>query len=481
MLTPGSIYEDKVQAEVLAAVDVAVIGGGTAGVVAALAAARNGAKTVLVEKSGSLGGMLTGGNAGITMYTKFSGRPEEHAADVELLKKNPRELQVAGGIPMEITDRLLASGYAIGNEGTAGSYVFSSPEDFKRVLFEMMKEANVELRLHSQFAGVVREGGRILGAALESKSGRQILPAAQFVDATGDGDVAFKAGADYTVGVTDRDLCASRAVIGEMMNVGVMFRVGNVDLERCFVHLAEHPEHFKMQQFARFTFDEARERMRKGEMATIVITREGETPGRFQVYNLPTPGVVTLCCPQLKGVDGCRAEDLTHAEEWMAEVLGRWMTSIRTFPGFEDSFLLQVPEIGVRETRHIGGDYILTLEDIYHQKHFDDCIGFGAHPIDTRPRPDWLRDPENAYPPRWYFEMPYRSLTVSKVDNLLTAGRCISATHEAFGCIRPTVQCMILGEASGTAAAMAAVKGVDPRDLDAGELRERLKKAGALC
>lgn len=481
MLTPGSHVVSQVRAEVLPPVDVAVIGGGTAGVIAALAAARGGAKTVLVESRGYLGGMLTAGNAGITMYIKFSGRPEEHDIDVKQLKSDPRELQIAGGITMELTNRMLAEGIAIGNEGTAGSYVFTSSEDFKRLLFLMMKEAGVEVRLHSLFADAVKDGDRISGVALESKSGRQFLPATQVIDASGDGDVAARAGAEYTVGVTGRDLCAAEAKIGEMMNMGVMFRVGNVDLETCFDWLEKNPQHFRKQPFARFTFEEARERMRRGENATINIIREHETPGGFQVYNLPTPGMVTLCCPQLKGFDGCRVEDLSRAEVMMAEMLERWMKSIRTIPGFERSFLAQVPEMGVRETRHITGDHLLTIEDIYHRTHFADCIGFGAHPIDTHPRPAWLNDPETAYPPRWHFEIPYRSLLVKGLANLQTAGRCISATHEAFGCIRPTVQCMIIGEAAGTAAALAVKQGVDPRALDVEVLRNTLKANGGLC
>ena len=119
--------------------------------------------------------------------------------------------------------------------------------------------------------------------------------------------------------------------------------------------------------------------------------------------------------------------------------------------------------------------------DIYEQKKFEDCIGFGAHPIDTHPRPEWLNDPETSYPPRWFFEIPFRSLIVRKLDNLLVAGRCISATHEAFGCIRPTVQCMVIGEAAGTAAAMAAKEDTPLRKLSFAELRTRLKENGALC
>ena len=137
--------------------------------------------------------------------------------------------------------------------------------------------------------------------------------------------------------------------------------------------------------------------------------------------------------------------------------------------------------MGIRETRHIQGDYVLELMDIYKQRSFDDCIGFGAHPIDTTPRPAWLKDPETSYPPRWNFQIPFRSLVVKGLENTLVAGRCISATHEAFGCIRPTVQCMVIGEAAGTAAALALKKGVPLRGLDHGELRGELKKNGVLC
>ncbi len=481
MLNTGSTYKHTIQAEVLAPTDVVVAGGGTAGVVAALAAARNGARVTLVENRGSLGGMLTDGNAGITMFTKFSGRPEEHAADQELLRENPDELHIAGGIPMEMVKRLIDAKLALGNVGTVGSYVFTSPEDFKRVLFEMMAEAGVQLRLHSLLTGVIKSGDRVEGVVLESKSGCQILPATVFIDATGDGDLSVRAGAAYTVGVTEHDLCAAAATIGEMHPMGVMFRVGNVDLERLFTWLGEHREHYQKQPFARFTYEEALEYFRRGDMATIDVIRENEVPRRFQVYNLPTPGVVTLCCPSVKNFDGCKVEDLTRAEELISAMLGRWMESIRTVPGFENSYLAQVPEMGVRETRHIEGDYRMSLEDIYHQKSFDDCIGFGSHPIDTRPRPEWLNDPETAYPPRWFFQIPLRALLVKGVENLLVTGRCLSATHEAFGCIRPTVQCMITGEAAGTAAALAVKAEKKLRELAPAEVRAALLAAGVKC
>ncbi len=480
MLCAGSQYESKINAEILEATDVIVAGGGTAGIMAALAAARNGAKVTLVERSACLGGMLTTGNAGITMYTKFSGRPEDRIKDQKTLKHNPEDIQIIGGIVRELTERLLETGIGIGNEGTYGRYVFTSPEDFKRLLFQMMTEAGVKLKLHTWIVDVVREGCMIEGVVIESKSGRQVLPAKMFIDATGDGDVAARAGVPYTVGVTEQDICATQANLGKMQHAGVMFRVGNVDMKRVFAYLEENPQYYIAQPYAQFTLAEAKECFLKNEMATINILTDG-IPARFQVYNLPTPGVVTLCCPMVKDIDGCNADSITRAEIIMANMLERWMEGVKQIPGFEQSFLLQVPEMGIRETRHITGDHILNMMDIYEQRDFEDCIGYGSHPVDTRPRPEWLEDPATSYPARWYFQIPFRSLTAKGVDNLLTAGRCISATHEAYGCIRPTVQCMITGEAAGTAVAMCIEQGKSIRMFDTKHLRKKLIEQGIIC
>lgn len=469
-----------VEAEVLPETDVAICGGGTAGVIAAIASARNGARVTLVERYGYLGGMLTAGNAGMTMFTRYSGSRIEHDKDEEILKNTPEEIQIAGGIPGEITERLLKSGIGRGNSGTFGSYVFTSSEDFKRLLFNMMKENHIELRLHSLITDVIREGNIIRGVLLESKSGRQFLPARVLVDATGDGDVAARGGVPFTTGVTDRDICATPDTIGSCTMVGVMFKVGNVDLAGTFAWLEKNPEQFIEHPFARFSFQSARRNFENGDTCTMCV-KFTDADGWFQIYNTPCAGVVTLCCPSIKNVDGCNVEQLTHSEMMMADMVGRWTERIRKkIPGFEKIFLMDCPQIGVRETRHIQGEYLLTLEDIYHSVSFPDCIGRGSHPIDTCPRPAWLNAPETAYPARWSFEIPYRSLVAKGVNNLLLAGRCISATHEAFGCIRPTVQCMIIGEAAGTAAALFLKAGAPLRNLDTVELRKILKNNGVV-
>ena len=259
-----------------------------------------------------------------------------------------------------------------------------------------------------------------------------------------------------------------------------MFKVGNADLARTFEWLETHQDHFIKHSFSRFSFETAKRNFAIGDTCTMCI-RTREIDNWIQVYNTPCAGVITLGCPCIRDIDGCCVEDLTRAEMDMADMIEQWVRHIKTnIPGFERIFLLDCPQIGVRETRHIQGEYVLTLEDIYHSTSFPDCIGRGSHPIDTYPRPEWLMTPETAYPARWSFEIPYRSLVAQGVDNLLVAGRCISATHEAFGCIRPTVQCMITGEAAGTAASLCIQTKSIPKDLDIRMLRSILKNNGVV-
>ncbi len=474
MLKKGDSREMVQQVPVVDEADVLVAGGGTAGIVAALAAARNGADVLLVERGGCLGGMLTTGNVGITMYTKFSAQPEEAKRDQRTLKEKPEQLQIVGGIAKEIGDRLLQTGIGIGNEQACGRYVFTSPEDFKNLLFQMCAESGVRLKLHCLIVDVVRDGDRIEGVVIESKSGRQIIAARQFVDATGDGDVAALAGAPYTIGITDDDLCASPDNLGEMQVAGVMFRVAQVDLEKTLAACRENPERFGRHRVGGLDLEDVIERFHRNEMAIFSIGTKDL--GRLQIYNLPNPGMVTVLGPQLPKVNGLDADDLTKAEATMAAMLADWMQKLRQVPGFGEAYLVNVPEMGVRETRHILGDYLLKFMDVYERREFPDCIGFGAHPIDTVPRPKWLQDPVAGLPPGWFYQIPFSILLVKDLGNLLTAGRCVSATHEACGCIRTTAQ-----EAAGTAAAMAVQRSLTPRQLPIEDLRQKLKEQNVLC
>ena len=474
-LTPGDNYSYTVTAQVREGSDVVVAGGGTAGVVAAIAAARSGAKTLLVERRHFLGGMMTGGNAGLTLYTVYDKRPAEHRKIIARLATDPASVQIVGGIPLEITERLLYSGAAVGTSGTAGSYVLTSQTDFKCLLLDMMAESEVRVLLHSTVADVIKEGSAVRGLAIENKSGRQILPAGIVVDATGDADVAARAGAPFIVGVGPDDPSARSGIpLGHAHGMGFMFRMANVDIERLFAYLHDHPEEFVIQPVALMDVDEAHANVRRGEMACFEIKRDGRY---HHVYTSPTPGVLTILC---RTVDGCGldVDDLTRGELELTREVRAQVAMLRQIPGFEQAALIDMPEIGVRETRHIQGEYLLTIQDILERREFPDAIGRGAHPIDIGALPEELRKASTI--DHWYFNIPYRSLVPREVDNLLLAGRCISASHEASGCTRPTVQCMVTGQAAGTAAALCVASGANPRHLDFRDLRTRLAADGAV-
>jgi ribulose 1,5-bisphosphate synthetase/thiazole synthase len=475
-LSVGSIYTSLVPATVTAEADVVVAGGGTAGCVAAIAAARNGASVILVERQGYLGGMMTAGNAGLTKYIVHEESQTAYGEVLADLGKAPASVQVVGGLPMEITDRLIETGAGIGTCGTAGSYVFTAQADFKALLLAMMEEAGVRLVLHSLLVDVIKDGDRVRAVVTESKSGRQAILADVFVDATGDGDLAAKAGVPYNVGVGPDDVSAADGIpVGTTQSPGALFRVGNVDMARCFDYLLCHPNQFQVQHFALLGLEEAYESFRRGEMMTIVIAVSSH---RFQIYNTPIPGVFTLLCSSLKG-DGLSVEDLTQLEIAISKAVRSRVETLREeLPGFEACFLLDCPEVGVRETRHIGGEHVLDIEDVLLGTEFPDSIGRGCHPIDVSPVPEAVK--KHPLPPRWSFTIPFGSLVAKAVDNVLLAGRCISASHEAFGCTRPTVQCMVTGEAAGTAAAMCVQAAVRPRDLDTQALRRRLAEQGVV-
>lgn len=464
-LNVGESIVQEILTKIVAEADVVVAGGGTAGIAAALAAARNGAKTLLIERYGFLGGMMTAGNAGLTKYVVHSTDYADYGKVLKKLADRPSEVQVVGGIPMEITNELMKIGAGIGTDATAGSYVFTSSEDFKWLLLTMLKKAGVKLLLHSLIVDVIKEKDAIKGIVVENKSGRQAVLGKVFIDATGDGDVAARAGASF-------EICKvagkSNNKTSSLSAMGVMFKVGNVNLARLFERLKKNPQIFEIQRCALLSMEEALEKLRKGEMMTINVKTDF-SPYFIQVYNLPMEGVVTLCCPCCHG-DGTSVADLTRAEIVIREMVHAWCEKIRKIPGFEKMYLLDCPQIGVRETRLIRGEYVLTIDDVFNMREFDDSIGRGAHPVDAPVAESVKNHPLR----RWSFSIPYRSLVAKGIDNLLLAGRCISTTHEAFGCTRGTVQCMITGEAAGTAAALCLKDNTAPKSLDIKKLREKL-------
>jgi len=406
--------------------DVIVAGGGTAGVAAAVAAARNGANTVLIEKYGFLGGAMTAGL--VNPFMTF------HVGRKQIIK----------GIFQEIIDRLKdMNGY---DEKTKA---FDN-EAMKLVTDHMVKEAGVKLLLHTYISdALVTKRNTVRGVEVYNKSGRQIVLGKITVDATGDGDVAVMAGAPYEKG---------RRKDGLTQPMTLNFRMGGVNVERM-------PSREKINRL----FEEAKA---KGE---IEIPRE-------DVLYFPTTrkGEIHFNTTRILKADGTKAEDLTYAETEGRRQMAQLIKFLKEkVPGFENAYLLMSGvQIGVRETRRIIGEYVLTEEDILKARKFEDEIARGSYPIDIH-SPTGEGTIIKKPPPGEFYDIPYRCMVPKKVDNLLVAGRCISTTHEAQAAVRVIPIVVAIGQAAGTAAALAAKLRVSPREMDVPLLQKTLKEQGA--
>lgn len=460
-------------------VDVVVVGGGTAGTIAAIAAGRTGANTLLVEQYGQIGGMTS---AGMT-YLGFldgEGRP------------------AVRGIAQKLFDRLIPLNAATPHiaDPLRGSVTQADPEMLRHTLLEMLAEHEVQLLLHAFLVDVLLHRATLQGIVVETKGGRQIVPARVVVDTTGDADVAARAGAPFELG---------RPEDGRTQPVSRIFRMGNVRLDQVYAYLRKHPEEFIVPEG--WTPPGGRkydaEYLEETPGTTILLQRvvqEAQKAGKanlpknvISIYTPPYrsgPAEVALNATRVHGIDATDPDQLTRAElEAERQVMQVFRFLKENIPGFEESRLLGTPyQVGVRETRRIVGDYMLTADDVLRGADFPDAVARGAYPLDIH---DVARNTTVMHRqvhgksetmivlPRSY-AIPYRSLLPQLPDGLLVAGRCISATHEAISSARGQSVCMATGHAAGTAAALAARAGLPPRKLDVAALQQTLEKQGAI-
>lgn len=456
------ITEPSKAVPVVAEADVVVCGGGPGGFAAAIASARHGAETVLIERYGFMGGLAT---AGLVAPILGHTASRSHTPIVE-------------GILREVTERMHAiNGSPTWEDALQDWGVRFDAEALKVVIDEMCAEAGVRLMLHSYVCDAVTEGGAITAVLVENKSGRQAVMGKVFVDGTGDADVAYRAGAPTTHG---------RPFDNRPESMGSFFHLAGFD------PLSEERRQELIEQV-------------RAEMAK----------GRFRFYN---PGFLnsnayhtdhTAANMTRFGGNSDVAEDMTKAELSIRGEVWKLVRYLQqNVPEFRDCYVQQTsPQVGPRESRQIVGPYALTGDDVRAGAKFDDVVARGSWWIDIHcPRgetypvhlcvaecpkgeecPFWASEHtkmlsrDELYPPDgdWY-DIPYRSLRSVGVPNLLSTGRCISATHEGMAGSRVMGTCIAIGQAAGTAAALATSAGVALADLDVKRLQDTLRKDGQL-
>ena len=448
-----TIREPAREVPVVREVDVLVCGGGPAGIGAALGAARTlhggrRPRVLLVERYGFLGGVGTA-----ALVCSFGGFHD-------------RVRPVIGGVFGELRDALHRAGALVRTDGGNEAY---HPEAYKQLAVERLLEAGVELRLHTYVVDAVVSRGEIEAVLVESKSGRQAITARRYVDATGDGDLAARAGVPYDLG---------RPSDGLMQPPTMMYLIGGVSFERA---AAAQPELVRRDADGRpyFALTGLRPEVAAARAAGELRIPRDHVSAVFQVPWLE--GVCGVNYGRVLRVDGTDADDLTRAEIEGRRQVGDGLAFLkRTVPGFERAQLLATaPQIGIRESRRIRGRYVMTRDDITTHRQFDDVVAQGCWMLDIH-QPDSDRTEFYRLPPGAHYDIPYGSLLPLDVNNLLVAGRCISASHEALGAFRIQAICMAIGEAAGAAAGLSLAAACAPATLDVPCLQRHLEAQGAI-
>ncbi len=407
--------------------DVIVLGGGPGGIGAAIGAARAGAEVLLVERYGFLGGGATA--MLVNPLMKF------HAGD----------RQIVQGVLQDVIERLQDMN-AYGTEKGPHSY---DTEAFKIACEQLCLEAGVQLLYHAFLADVQLNGDRIDSVRIATKDGLKTLTAKQFIDSTGDGDLAYLAGAPTEKG---------REQDGLSQPMTLCFRMADVDIGRMPTR-AEMTEQY----------------VRAKEKGDIDCPREN-----ILFFHIPQPNVIHFNQTRVIRHDAVDPESVTKAEieaRRQAWEIAQWL--VATIPGFEKAYLQQMaPQIGVRESRRVLGQYYYTADDLSGVRKFDDVIACGCYQIDIH-NPDGEGTVLKQVPEGEWYDIPYGAIVPRKPANLLIGGRSLSADHEAHSAVRVIPIVFAIGQAAGVAAAQCVQKGIMPKEADVPAVQLELLKQGA--
>jgi FAD dependent oxidoreductase len=442
-LPPKTIEEPARRIPLYGEYEVAVLGGGPAGIAAAVAAARAGRRTLLIERYGFLGGMGTA--AGVTNFCGLHANVhgEMHRVVQGIASDLLQRIDRLGGLnpPHLVLGKILAQAY-----DTAA---------YKIAADELLLSHNVDILFHALGAGVVMaDDARIHALMLETKAGRRAVLANIFIDCSGDGDLAAWAGAPYEVGDN----------AGSMLYPSMMFRLNGIDPERAGEAWRTIPALMEQAEAAgthRFP--------RKGP-----IVRPQRSGIEWRV------NFTQLARSDGTAINGLEPDDLTRGEIDGRRQAVDAFAFLRTVPGFEKSYIVDLPpQLGIRETRRVVGGYMLSGDDVLGCASFDDSIGVNGWPMESHVAGDVIF----RFPPipesRGFNELPYRMLVPEGVQNLLVAGRCASMTHDGQSAARVSGGCFVMGEAAGTAAALALSGNSSPRDIAVEKLQQALQRQGA--